>query len=167
MRVSSTILLILLTIALAILLPIGTVVQTLGSYDPHHGGQSYVTRTFDLSISRLDFLNILYPGISSVFILWILVALIQVLNLLMFSRGMLSPIISWLVFLPALIAQIYLPSLVLDLAFDITSPSVYLVSQGTQPNVISSLPIALGLVIVSLRNRQKGSGKQRMRIGYG
>jgi hypothetical protein len=76
---------------------------------------------------------------------------------------MLSPIVSWLVFLPALVAQLFLPLLVLDL----TSPNPYLVSQVCEPNVLCSLPVALGLVSISLGHWLKGRGNQWERIGYG
>jgi hypothetical protein len=103
----------------------------------------------------------MYPGIAFVFILWIIVSLIQTTNLLIFSRGLFSPIIAWFVFLPALIAQLYIPSLVPNLFLQISA----MVSQVSQPNIICSLPAALGLVLVSLRNRQKKREKQLVRIG--
>lgn len=160
MRVSSAILLASLTVVLAILLPMGTVVEVV-SYQGHSG--VYFQGTIDLSISQLDFISFRFSGIISVFILWIFVAIIQVLNLLIASRGVLSPIISWLVFLPALIAQIYIPSLVLDLA----SPNPIIVSLVCEPNVLCSLPAALGLVSISFGHWLKGSGNQWTRIGYG
>lgn len=162
-RVSSITLLILLTIALAILLPIGTVVQVESFLCGTCGAELQFMRTIELSMFQLNVLSSSFPGIVSVFILWILVASIHVLNLLFSSRGMVSPIISWFVFLPALVAQIYIPSLSLNLAL----PYPELVSQVSEPNVISSLPIILGLVSVSLRNRQKSNDKQWTRTGYG
>jgi hypothetical protein len=158
MRDSFAMILTLLTIVSAILLPMGRVVEVVRY---HSSGPPYFMGFIDLSISRLDILGTSYPGIEFVFILWILVALIQTLNLLLASRGMLSAIISWLVFLPSLVAQIYIPSLVLDLAL----PNPFLVSQVSEPNVLCSIPAALGLVLISLRNRQKSRDKQWTRIG--
>ncbi|MFW9868653.1 MAG: hypothetical protein ACFFEL_03415 [Candidatus Thorarchaeota archaeon] len=158
MRVSRAIFLALLTVALAILLPMGTVVEVMF----YHEGVNFMGTT-DLIIYQLDFLSFSYPGIVFVFILWIFIAIIQALNLLLFSREMLSQLISWLVFLPLLIAQIYLPSLVLDLAI----PNPILVSHVAEPNVLCSLPAALGLSLITLGNWQKGSSNQWTRIGYG
>ena len=140
MRASRAILLALLTVALATLLPMGTVVEVVLYLG--HSGVTFMGTT-DLSISRLDILSFSYPGIVSVFILWLFVALIQALNLLMSSRGILSITISWLVFLSALIAQLYIPSLVLDLAL----PNPILVSHIAEPNVLCSIPVALGLIL--------------------
>ena len=159
MRVSRAIILALLTIVTAILLPMGRVVEVVY----YHIGGPYFMGIVELSILRLNFLRFSFPGISSVFILWIFVAFIQALNLLTSSGGKFSPIISWSVFLSALIAQIYIPSLVLDFAL----PKLFLVSRVCEPNVLCSLPAALGLVLVSLGNWQKGRSKQWTRIGYG
>ena len=160
MRVLRAIILALLTIVSAILLPMGRVVEV---WWYHISGPPYFMDIIDLSISRLNSLIFSYPGIVSIFLLWIFVASIQALNLLISSRGMLSPIISWMVFLPALIAQIYLPSLTLDLA----RPNLFVMSRVCEPNVLCSLPAALGLALISFEHWQKGRGTQRTRIGYG
>ena len=160
MRVSIAIILALLTVASAIFLSMGTVVEVV-QYTGHSG--VYFQGTIDLSLSQLDFVSLRFPGIESVFILWIFVALIQALNLLLASRIVLSPIISWLVFLLALIAQIFIPSLVLNLA----NLNPIIVSQVCEPNVLCSLPAALGLVSISFGHWLKGSGNQWTRIGYG
>jgi hypothetical protein len=159
MRVSRTIILALLTIATAILLPMGRVVEVVY----YHIGGPYFMGIVELSLFRLDFLSFSFPGISSVFILWIFVAFIQALNLLTSSGGKFSPIISWSVFLSALIAQMYISSLVLDLAL----PKLFLVSRVCEPNILCSLPVALGLVLISFGHWQKGHGKQLERMVYG
>jgi len=158
MRFSRAIILALLTIATAILLPMGRVVEVW-----YYHASVYFQGIVELSILRLDFLSFSFPGISSVFILWIFIAFIQALNLLTSSGGKFSPIISWSVFLSALIAQMYIPSLVLDSA----RPNPFIVSQVCEPNVLCSLPVALGLVLISFGHWQKGHGKQWERIGYG
>jgi len=161
MRVSSPILLALLSLILAILLPIGTIKITRYWICGTCGGLFYYTYSIDMSISQLDSLNLSYPGIASIFTVWIFVALIHVLNILISSRGLIHPLISWFVFVPALISQIYLPALVPYLSVPIPS----LVSQVSQANVVCSLPVALGLILVSIRNRQKDGRKQLVRIG--
>jgi hypothetical protein len=163
MRVSSPILLALLSLIMAIMLPIGIIKITRFWICGTGGGLYSYTYSIDLSISQFDSLNLSYPGIRSVFILWIFIALIQVLNILISSRELFHPLLSWLVFVPALIAQIYLPSLVVYLSVPIPS----LMSQVSQANIVSCLPAALGLIIISFRYWLKDRGNQWPRVGYG
>ena len=160
MRFSFSVILALLAIVLALLLPMGTVV-VVTAYFGHSG--VYFMGLIDLSIFRLNSISLSFPGIESVFILWLFVALLQALNLLIFSRGKISPIIAWLVFVSSLIAQLYIPSLVLDLA----RPDPIVVSQVCEPNAACSLPAALGLVIISFEYFLKDRSDRWTRIGYG
>ena len=160
MRFSFVVVLALLVIGSACLLPIGKVLEMV--YYPGHNGLQFGT-IIEISIPRLDFIRFSFPGIESVFILWIFVASLQALNLLAFSRRKISPIIAWLVFLSALIAQLYIPLLVLDPAL----PVLFLASRTCEPNIICSFPAALGLVTISFGYLLKDSGNQWPRVGYG
>ncbi len=160
MRFSFAVILALLTIALALLLPMGTILEIV-AYFGHSG--VYFSGFIDLSIFGLNSIFRSFPGIEFVFILWIFVASLQALNLLTLSREKISPIAAWLVFLSTLIAQLYIPSLVLDLA----SPEPLVVSQVCEPNVVCSIPAGLGLAIISFGYLFKDSNDRWTRIGYG
>ncbi|KXH77327.1 MAG: hypothetical protein AM326_05165 [Candidatus Thorarchaeota archaeon SMTZ-45] len=160
MRFSFVLILASLTIVSALLLPMGTVVEVV-AYFGHSG--VYFSGLIDLSIFGLNSLCRSFPGIEFVFILWIFVASLQALNLLALSRGKVPLIVAWLVFLSTLIAQLYIPSLVLDLAL----PVPLLTSRTCEPNIICSWLAALCLVAISFGYILKDSSNQWLRVGYG